>query len=470
MVQPIDYTVPMQNPLAAFEQAANFGMGIQQNQQALEANRLKIEAEKAGQERLRQVGELVMKAASPDATIDDMRAVMMTAASPEQLKAYESKLSAMTTEQKKAEFTPALQVKYALNSGKPDLAKKILMDRATALENSGDGAGAQRARALAETIDDDGGVTVSADIASKLAFDSEIGAPALKAMQEELLFKGKLAEGEAKAKTAGVEAAYAESKAIADLAQSEANIKNINDQIRDRSRRFGLDSQRFQADVADRARNYQLNYAKAFGDMAKLPEATQKLVNDKTIAAVGKETLGQGYLDLAGRIEKSNLSGGLFSSATQAIKGLGGSPDQLRLEFARIKNSGVLASLPPGPATDKDVLLASRGFPKDNANKKEIASFLRGMAKLQMVQAAGDTAQAEWISSNGSLGKARGGMNVGGQTVQPGTSFIDFNKRFVADAAKKATAATAAPPPAAKAKAAPATAGDAALLAKYGVK
>lgn len=227
MVQPIDYTVPMQNPLAAFEQAANFGMGIQQNQQALEANRLKIEAEKAGQERLRQVGELVMKAASPDATIDDMRAVMMTAASPEQLKAYESKLSAMTTEQKKAEFTPALQVKYALNSGKPDLAKKILMDRATALENSGDGAGAQRARAMAETIDDDGGVTVSADIASKLAFDSEIGAPALKAMQDELLFKPKLQEAEGKAKSAGFQATIDGVKAKWAPKNEEANYRDL---------------------------------------------------------------------------------------------------------------------------------------------------------------------------------------------------------------------------------------------------
>lgn len=227
MVQPIDYTVPMQNPLAAFEQAANFGMGIQQNQQALEANRLKIEAEKAGQERLRQVGELVMKAASPDATIDDMRAVMMTAASPEQLKAYESKLSAMTTEQKKAEFTPALQVKYALNSGKPDIAKQILMDRATALENSGDTTNAQRTRALAETIDDDGGVTVSADIASKLAFDSEIGAPALKAMQEELLFKPKLQEAEGKAKSAGFQATIDEAKAKWAPKNEEANYRDL---------------------------------------------------------------------------------------------------------------------------------------------------------------------------------------------------------------------------------------------------
>jgi hypothetical protein len=234
MVQPIDYTIKTVDPTELFTKTLGMYQGIEQNQQALEANKLnleaarqKIEAEKAGQERLRQIGELVMKAASPDATIDDMRAVMMTAASPEQLKAYESKLSAMTTEQKKAEFTPALQVKYALNSGKPDLAKKFLMDRATALENSGDAAGAQRARAMAETIDDDGGVTVSADIASKLAFDSEIGAPALKAMQEELLFKGKFAEGEAKAKSAGFQVTVDAAKAKYAEKNEKANYDKL---------------------------------------------------------------------------------------------------------------------------------------------------------------------------------------------------------------------------------------------------
>lgn len=467
MVQPIDYTVPMQNPLAAFEQAANMGMGIRQNQQTLEANRLKIEAEKVAQARQAEIQAAIGKLSSPDATADDYANISMLLPKDQAESvraAYEMKDKAST----ESALRDSSQVFTAFNAGKPEIAIKLMSDKVAALRNSGKEQEAAYLENWLEVAKDDPdaaknffGFTISQMPGGKDLLQSAIDfskAPA------------EIAKGKSEATIKGVEAQYAPAKAIADLAQSEANIKNLQDQIRDRSRRFGLDSQRFQADVADRARNYQLNYAKAFGDMAKLPEATQKLVNDKTIAAVGKETLGQGYLDLAGRIEKSNLSGGLFSSATQAIKGLGGSPDQLRLEFARIKNSGVLASLPPGPATDKDVLLASRGFPKDNANKKEIASFLRGMAKLQMVQAAGDTAQAEWISSNGSLGKARGNMNVGGQTVQPGTSFIDFNKKFVADAARKATAATAAPPPAAKAKAAPATAGDAALLAKYGVK
>jgi hypothetical protein len=80
---------------------------------------------------------------------------------------------------------------------------------------------------LAETIDDDGGVTVSADIASKLAFDSEIGAPALKAMQEELLFKPKLQEAEGKAKSAGFQATIDEVKAKWAPQNEEANYRDL---------------------------------------------------------------------------------------------------------------------------------------------------------------------------------------------------------------------------------------------------
>lgn len=457
----------MEDPLTAFEQAANFGMGIRQNQQTLEANRLKIEAEKVAQARQAEIQARLAKLSEPGATADDYANISMLLPKDQ----AESVRSAYSMKDKAANETAlrdSSQVFTAFNAGKPEIAIKLMSDKITALRNSGKEQEAAYLENWLEVAKDDPdaaknffGFTISQMPGGKDLLQSAIDfskAPA------------EIAKGKSEATIKGVEAQYAPAKAIADLAQSDANIKNLQDQIRDRSRRFGLDSQRLAAEVADRARTYNLNYAKTFGDLAKLPEATQKLVNDKTIAAVGKESLGQSYLDLAGRIEKSNLTGGVFSSVKQTLNDLGGSPDQLRLEFARIKNSGVLASLPPGPATDKDVLLASRGFPKDNANKTEIASFLRGMAKLQMVQAAGDTAQAEWISSNGSLGKARNGMNVGGQAVQPGTSFIDFNKKFVAEAAKKATAATAAPQPVAKTKAAPATAGDAALLAKYGVK
>lgn len=450
LLAPANLTVPQVDPTEVFTKTLGMYQGIEQNQQTLEANRLKLEAEKVAQARQAEIQAAIGKLSSPDATADDYANVSLLLPKDQAdsvRSAYAMKDKAST----ESALRDSSQVFTAFNAGKPEIAIKLMSDKISALRNSGKEQEAAYLENWLEVAKDDPDAT-------KNFFGYSISQmPGGKDLLQSAIDFSKspadIAKGKSEATIKGVEAQYAPAKAIADLAQSDANIKNLHDQIRDRSRRFGLDSQRLANETADRTRTYNLNYAKTFGDLAKLPEATQKLVNDRTISAVTKEQLGQTYLDLADRVGKSNLQGGIFSSATQAIMGLGGRPDQLRLEFARIKNAGVLASLPPGPATDKDVLLASRGFPKDTADKATIASFLRGMAKLQMVQAAGDTAQAEWISSNGSLGKARGGMNVGGQTVQPGTSFIDFNKKFVADAAKKATAATAAPPPAAKAPA-----------------
>jgi len=452
MVQPIDYTVPMQNPLAAFEQAANFGMGIQQNQQALEANRLKIEAEKAGQERLRQVGELVMKAASPDATIDDMRAVMMTAASPEQLKAYESKLSAMTTEQKKAEFTPALQVKYALNSGKPDLAKKILMDRATALENSGDAAGAQRARAMAETIDDDGGVTVSADIASKLAFDSEIGTPALEAMRKELLAPAEIAKGKAEADRAGSLAKSAVSQAIIDEVGAENAPAMAKLERQSKAVGIQLDQARIrEIGNSIKVANENLKMAReaATGLGVKLPVATQALVNKVATDSVVNQQAGLNYIDFANRVAGSNVRGGFMGTADKFIQGMGGDPNLIRLEATKLINSDAMAGLPAGSASDKDVAMVREGYP-DNVNSKTLTQFFRGTAKVKLIQAQTQSNTAEWLTMNGTLGPARAPMTVGGRPVKPGETFTKFNGSAAAEIIRnvdRQVAQTAVKPP-----------------------
>lgn len=451
MDQPIDYTIKTVDPTELFTKTLGMYQGIEQNQQALEANKLnleaarqKIEAEKAGQERLRQVGELVMKAASPDATIDDMRAVMMTAASPEQLKAYESKLSAMTTEQKKAEFTPALQVKYALNSGKPDIAKKILMDRATALENSGDTTNAQRTRALAETIDDDGGVTVSADIASKLAFDSEIGAPALKAMQEELLSKPKLQEAEGKAKSAGFQAIIDQVGAenAPAMAKLERQSKAVGIQL-DQARITEINN-------GIKIANENLKMAKeaAKGLGVKLPVATQALVNKVSTDSVTNQQMGLNYIDFANRVANSNVRGGFFGNANKFLEGIGGNPDLIRVEATKLINSDAMTGLPAGAASDKDVAMVREGYP-NNANAATLAQFFRGTAKVKLIQAQTQSNTAEWLTMNGTLGPARAPMTIGGRQVKAGETFTKFNGSAAGEIIKNVDrqVARSTPPP-----------------------
>jgi len=217
----------MQNPLAAFEQAANMGMGIRQNQQTLEANRLKLEAEKAGQERLRQVGELVNRAASPGATVADVQQAMAFAMNPEQYKALESKFSQMSTDELTARSVPALQAYSALRQGKNDVAIGILDNRATALENSGDTAGANQLRAQIDAIKSDGADAVMIQIGGLLGADSKVGAPGLEAIHKQIMEPIQIKEAGAKAKSAVSQSIIDEAKAKWAPKNEEANYRDL---------------------------------------------------------------------------------------------------------------------------------------------------------------------------------------------------------------------------------------------------
>ena len=112
-----------------------------------------------------------------------------------------------------------------------------------------------------------------------------------------------------------------------------------------------------------------------------------------------------GFLSLAAEFDKNpNLTAGLASTLTEFGKQAAGTEDyssQIRRDFIKLRNSGVMESLPPGVASDVDVALALKGFPADNANAKTIAQWARGAAKLARFQAANDRFSADYISQKG---------------------------------------------------------------------
>jgi hypothetical protein len=75
--------------------------------------------------------------------------------------------------------------------------------------------------------------------------------------------------------------------------------------------------------------------------------------------------------------------------------------------------------------------LALEGLPPPTANAATIASFLRGTAKLQQYEAATKDAQTEWISSVGSLGNTRNDIRIGETLVPRGTTYVEFQDRFM---------------------------------------
>jgi hypothetical protein len=144
--------------------------------------------------------------------------------------------------------------------------------------------------------------------------------------------------------------------------------------------------------------------------------------------------------DLAQRIETLGGYGAASRLGEFAKKSIGaeGYETGLRQEYTRLRNQAGIKSLPPGPATDKDIALALKGFPEDTANSKSIASFLRGMAKLQEIDAASNNAKTDWLAqNNGALTRAGKTFIAGDYTVKPGETFNDFNARVVSDVSKR---------------------------------
>lgn len=123
---------------------------------------------------------------------------------------------------------------------------------------------------------------------------------------------------------------------------------------------------------------------------------------DETVAA--ERNVGK-FQQLASDIEKSDFTPGVAGTLSEKFKELTGEQDavsNLRREYNAIKGSQVVNNLPPGAASDKDIELAMAGFPTDRANKQQLAGFLRGLAKVQKLNAEFNGYKADYISDTGS--------------------------------------------------------------------
>lgn len=155
--------------------------------------------------------------------------------------------------------------------------------------------------------------------------------------------------------------------------------------------------------------------AEAFGRSAgivskegmTLDANTSKRLSDFNDAAAESGRLASKYELLANDFEKSGVEGGLLGTGgtwSETVKDLSGNQDEiteLRREFNKIRASEVVKNLPPGAASDADIALALSGFPTDKANAKQVASFLRGVAKLKKYEEEFNTFKSNFISERG---------------------------------------------------------------------
>ncbi len=247
------------------------------------------------------------------------------------------------------------------------------------------------------------------------------------------------AKATADANKAKVDAQFAGPLAQANLNLNSAQIKKINSDISNAAAKLNLDIQTTQATVAEKLSSIQKN-------INDISPATQKLVNDSAVTAAASKQSANQFNDLAKQLEAAGGGYGVFSSASEFLKkgtGFQGGLTQLRNEYTRLRNSAAIKSLPPGVATDKDIELALKGIPPENADARTMASFLRGMAKVQDIDAAVANAKTDWLANNnGVLTRAKNTFQAGDYATKPGESFNDFSQRVVQDVSKRYNPAT----------------------------
>jgi len=238
----------------------------------------------------------------------------------------------------------------------------------------------------------------------------------------------------AQAERAKVQAKYAERVEIAGLDKTNWDIKNLRDQIRDRSARLNLDTQKTAADVADKMSSIKSR-------LTEIPAESRKLINESAALASTSKQAAVQFNDLAKRIEAAEGGKGAFTSATEWLAKATGRQDewtQIRNEYTRVRNTIAIKSLPPGVATDKDIELALKGIPPETANATTLASFLRGMAKMQDIDSSINNAKTDWLAqNNGLLTRAKGTFIAGDYAANAGETFNDFAQRIVGDVAQK---------------------------------
>lgn len=135
----------------------------------------------------------------------------------------------------------------------------------------------------------------------------------------------------------------------------------------------------------------------------QLSPTVQKILDASQTNAVEAGNRSRSLSVLADDVEKLDIGGGVKSSTSEKLKELLGGQDEvseLRRRFRAVRASQSVQNLPPGPASDKDIALALSGFPSETANGAQIASFLRGAAKLEGINAAFETFKSDLISKS----------------------------------------------------------------------
>lgn len=438
---PIDYSLNVQSPFESALQGYQIGNNMAEMQAKRKAQQLAIQQAQAQAERQKQVQtETANLFSNPNPTAKDF--IRVASMLPEKEAAsMRANWDALNKDRQEQDMGFAGQTLAAFNSGANDVGIGLLKQRAEASRNGGDEAQAkaydtwaqlaeQNPKAVMKSI----GLMVARLPGGEKVIEgvTKLGSEArAEAMQPSALTKA-----ESEAQKAKVEADFAERLQTAGLNEKNWNVKNLQSQIGTRAQQLKLDSQKVAMEVAEKMSNIQKN-------LTELPPDTRKLVNESAVDAAASKQAANQFNELATKLDQAGGGWGAASSANEWIRkntGMQGGMSELRNEYTRVRNTAMAKQLKSqgGTASDTDVRLALEGFPPATADSKTLASFLRGIAKIQDMDASINNAKTDWLTNNnGTLGRARGAFLAGDYSTKPGETYQDFTTRVATDVSKR---------------------------------
>jgi hypothetical protein len=428
-MQPMNYMLDVQKPFDGALQGIQAGLGLSNAMDQSAARQQELQQKQFALAQQQQMqGDLAKLSQNPNPTAQDFAAI--TTKYPSLAEHFKNTWSMLNTDQQQNRLSQASQVYAALNAGKPDIAAQLAADQAAAFKNSGNETDYKAMDTLSKLIQQS---PETAKTSTGLLLSSVLG-PDKFASTFSTLSKlpGEVAAGEATATQKRYEANNTPQRLALENAYKGSEIRNLDSQIGERAGRLGLDRDKLQTETE--LKLYELNMK---GNPAfNLDGDAKKIINDSTVSSVAADQSAGQITDLASRLEKEGGGYGAFGTASEWMKKATGNQDsmtQMRNEYTRIRNSQAMKMLPPGSASDKDVAMAMGGFPPETADAKTMASFLRGMAKLNQYTAVSENAKAEWVNAVGHLGKPKTDINVDGVNVPAGSTFTDFARQYMAN-------------------------------------
>jgi len=438
-MEPINYLANMQDPFAQALSGAKLGAGLVDIRQQQQANQIDMQQKQQEMQQKQMYHQALQRLQSPKATAQDFRNVALFG-SKDQGANLLAVLGNKTAEEKTNFANMAAPIASAFMFDNTTEGLRLLELAADAAENSQDIEDATLLRQQIEQVKAD--PKIAKQLGQIYATQTALVAPemldkllAQKTDQRaEQLQTPALRTALAGATSAEAKAKFAEKVEELGLDEKTWNIKNLRSQISDRAAQLNLRAQEVNATVLEKL-------ASINAKQLEIPPAAQALINDAAIVAGTSKQEAQKFSDLAKRLEAEGGGWGVFGSLADWSKstlGFQGGMTGLRQEYTRLRNLSAMKSLPPGTASDTDVKMALQGFPAANSTAKDIASFLRGMAKLQDIDASVNSAKVDWLASNkGSLARAKNGFIAGDYAAKPGEAWVDFSQRITKDIYKK---------------------------------